>query len=62
MLCMCTYVGGPSGKNPEKRVFLFVMPLMNKGKLMYVHCTHIHIAIVTVFKTCVATYSVYIHS
>ena len=24
-------IGGPSSKDPKKHVFLFVMPLMNKG-------------------------------
>ena len=28
--------GGPSSEDPKKRVFLFVMPLMNKGSYLSV--------------------------
>ena len=28
--------GGPSSEDPNKRVFLFVMPLMNKGSYLSV--------------------------
>ena len=30
-ICVCSYYGGPSSEDPKKCVFLFVMPLMNKG-------------------------------
>ena len=35
------FVGPSSNEDPNKRIFLFVMPLMNKGKLMYIATVYI---------------------